>query len=137
MKVFIDTNIFISAILLPNSITARAYINAINLPYEPITSQYVVDELREKFNEKFPDHITALEEFLSYTLNTIRVVNNHKQGISPSNDTIIRDVKDQPILDSAIEADVDYILTGDKDFLELMLERPVCIKPADFLNLTE
>ena len=30
---------------------------------------------------------------------------------------LIRDAKDQPILNAAIVSDVDVILTGDKDFL--------------------
>ncbi|MDD4346454.1 MAG: hypothetical protein PHZ11_06090 [Desulfitobacteriaceae bacterium] len=35
---------------------------------------------------------------------------------------LIRDVKDQPILNAAIIAEVDIILTGDKDFLCLGME---------------
>ena len=31
---------------------------------------------------------------------------------------LIRDAKDQPILNAAIVSDVDVILTGDKDFLK-------------------
>lgn len=37
---------------------------------------------------------------------------------------LIRDAKDQPILNAAIMSDVDIILTGDKDFLCLDMERP-------------
>lgn len=46
----------------------------------------------------------------------------------------IRDVKDQPILNGAIIADVDIILTGDKDFLSLDLDRPKCMTAAEFLE---
>ena len=37
---------------------------------------------------------------------------------------LIRDAKDQPILNAAIVFDVDIVLTGDKDFLSLEIERP-------------
>ena len=37
---------------------------------------------------------------------------------------LIRDAKDQPILNAAIVSDVDIILTGDKDFLSLDMEHP-------------
>ena len=37
---------------------------------------------------------------------------------------LIRDAKDQPILNAAIVFDVDIILTGDKDFLSLEIEHP-------------
>ena len=46
---------------------------------------------------------------------------------------VIRDAKDQPILNAAIIADVDIILTGDKDFLCLDLEKPKCMAVNDFL----
>ncbi len=47
---------------------------------------------------------------------------------------LIRDAKDQPILNAAIVSDVDIILTGDKDFLGLDMERPKCMTVAQFLE---
>ena len=47
---------------------------------------------------------------------------------------LIRDAKDQPILNAAIVADVDVILTGDKDFLSLDMEHPKCLTVAEFLE---
>ena len=48
---------------------------------------------------------------------------------------LIRDAQNQPILNAAILADVDYILTGDKDFLSLDLERPKCITASEYLEM--
>lgn len=50
---------------------------------------------------------------------------------------LIRDAKDQPILNAAIIADVDIILTGDKDFLCLDIEYPKCIRVSEFRNMEE
>lgn len=47
---------------------------------------------------------------------------------------LIRDAKDQPILNAAIVADVDIILTGDKDFLSLKMERPRPMTVAEYLK---
>lgn len=47
---------------------------------------------------------------------------------------LIRDAKDQPIINAAIVSDVDVILTGDKDFLSLDMEHPKCITVAQFLE---
>jgi predicted nucleic acid-binding protein len=44
----------------------------------------------------------------------------------------IRDKKDYPILASAIIADVDVFITGDKDFGGLDLERPEIMSISDF-----
>lgn len=47
---------------------------------------------------------------------------------------LIRDAKDQPILNAAIVYDVDIILTGDKDFLSLEMEHPKCMTVTQFLK---
>ena len=47
---------------------------------------------------------------------------------------LIRDAKDQPILNAAIVSGVDMILTGDKDFLSLDMEHPKCMTVAQFLE---
>ena len=51
MKVMIDTNIFISAALFPEGRAAKALYKAMVEPYQPVTCDYVVDELRRKFRE--------------------------------------------------------------------------------------
>ena len=47
---------------------------------------------------------------------------------------LIRDAKDQPIINAAIVSDVDIILTGDRDFLSLDMEHPKCMTVAQFLE---
>ena len=74
MKVMIDTNIFISAALFPNGKAAMALKKALLPPYQPLTRDYVVDELHRKFREKFPDKMTELEAFLYTSLLVIHVV---------------------------------------------------------------
>jgi len=53
MKVMIDTNIFISAGLFPNGKAAQAFMKALMPPYEPVVSDYIVDELHRKFHKIF------------------------------------------------------------------------------------
>lgn len=47
----------------------------------------------------------------------------------------IRDIKDRPILRAAIASGVDYLLTGDKDFLEAGIDKPIIINSTDFMEL--
>lgn len=47
---------------------------------------------------------------------------------------LIRDPKDQPILNAAILADVDIIISGDKHFLSLDLERPKTMTAVLYLE---
>lgn len=133
MKVMIDTNIFISAILFPNGVAATAFIKSLLPPYEPVTSDYIIDELKRKFNEKFFSHLDELNYFLTIALKHISVVST--PAIINKREKGIRDIKDRPILRAAIISNVDYILTGDKDFLDSNLTKPICISASDFIKL--
>lgn len=129
MKILIDTNILISAILFPHSKPAKALIYAAE-NHEMVLCDQNLSELREvlgrKASKTLPDAEVLLAE-LSYEL--IPSVTHAEK--------LIRDSKDQPILNAAILYDIDIILTGDKDFLCLDMERPKCMTAAQFLDLEE
>ena len=93
MRVMIDTNIFISAVLFPKSKTSSALKKALTSPYQPVTCDYVIDELHRKFREKFPDRISDLNEFLDASLAVIDVVKTPK--IAVHDEKLIRDEKDR------------------------------------------
>ena len=42
----------------------------------------------------------------------------------------LRDPKDVPVLSDAIQYEVDVLVTGDKDFLEADIKRPIILSPA-------
>lgn len=46
----------------------------------------------------------------------------------------IRDVKDYMVLHTAIIADVDIFITGDKDFGDIEIERPEIMTPKESLE---
>ncbi len=131
MRVMLDTNIFISAILFPNGRTAAALNKALLPPYKPVTCDYVIDELRQKFREKFPDKLTELDAFLFSSLAVIEVVKT--PDVSTADELLVRDKKDRPILRAALNAGADLFLTGDKDFLESSVKDPRIIGVADFI----
>ena len=49
----------------------------------------------------------------------------------------VRDTKDEPVLASAILADVDILITGDKDFSTVQTDHPAVLTPAAFLKLSK
>ena len=75
---------------------------------------------------KRPDLLPALEAFLTgidYEL------------ASPGDPSVpISDPNDQPILDAAVAAAVDVIVTGDKLFLSLGLDQPRILTARSFLD---
>ena len=75
-----------------------------------------------------------LKVLLHFALSVITVIpvpsNPH------SDEDLIRDVDDRPILRAAIKANVDIIVTGDKDFLESGLTTPQIMTAAEFIKLS-
>lgn len=133
MKVFIDTNILISAALSSSGTPFQAYFKAVTYPNHGIVCEQNIDEMRRIFNRKFPSRIQSFERFLSLALLTLEVVPT--PDVEEVSEQQIRDVKDRPLLRAALAAGADVILTGDKDFLEADIERPVAMTPADFIAL--
>ena len=133
MKIMIDTNVLISAILFPNGKAAQALIKALTPPCKPYVCDYILDELQRKFKEKFPDNTIELEEFLFNALKTIKVVNTPKYSIEE--ESLIRDIKDRPILRATKKSKIEYLLTGDKDFLEANIDNPKVISVVELINM--
>lgn len=125
MRILIDTNVLFSALLQPSSRPARALVHAAE-HHRVVLCKRNVGELREILSRKAARYLPAAEELLdTMAYELIPEVEHTTQHI--------RDVKDQPILNAAIASDVDVILTGDKDFLSLAIDRPACMTVADFL----
>ena len=77
-------------------------------------------------NRKFPQHVPALDKLLASL--GYELIAAPRAGLSMS------DPKDSPILNAAILADVDIIVSGDGHFLDLDIKRPIVMKPAQYLR---
>ena len=126
MKILIDTNILISAILFPNSKPAKALLHTSG-HHEMVLCDRNISELREVLKRKVPRVLPDAEVLLAEL--SYELIPSVDDGSK-----LIRDAKDQPILNAAIVAGVDVILTGDKDFLCLEMDHPKCMTVADFLE---
>lgn len=128
MRVTLDTNLLISA-----GIFAGKHTTALTLriaeEHTLVLSSRIIDELWGVMDIKFPDKKSALERFLKQLSYEIAYTPSEiDTDIYPK----IRDKKDYPILASAIIADVDVFITGDKDFGGLDLERPEIMTISEF-----
>ena len=74
MKVLIDTNVLISAALNPRGVPYQAYVKAASYPNQGFISEQNVLEMKRIFQKKFPNHLGALEHFLSLAFLTIIVI---------------------------------------------------------------
>lgn len=127
MKILVDTNILISAVLFPRSKPAKALIYTAE-NHEMVLCDQNLTELRKVLSKKVPQALPDAEVLLtelSYDL----------IPAAPYAQKLIRDATDQPILNAAILYGIDIILTGDKDFLSLDMEHPKCMTVAQFLDI--
>ncbi len=126
MRVLADTNVLLSALWFRESRVARALLHVVSNHELVLCDQNIV-ELREIIKRKPPEVLADAEVFLAelpYEL----IPSVEEAG------KLIRDPKDQPILNAAIVAAVDVILTGDKDFLCLDMHHPRPMTVAQFLE---
>jgi len=94
-----------------------------------VLSSQIIDELRMVMDMKFPHKKAACEAFLNKLSFEMVLTPRY---VDPSIYPRIRDKSDYPILASAIIADVDVFITGDKDFLALDVERPEILTISQF-----
>ena len=95
--------------------------------YEIVLCDRNLAELRDILKCKAPKYLPDAEVLIAELPYELIPAVDHAEKL-------IRDAKDQPILNAAIVADVDVILTGDKDFLSLEMEHPRCLTVAQFLE---
>lgn len=122
-----------SAILFPGSMPDLAFRKALSSPYVAITSDYCLAELKDTFIKKFPKKEDALNAFLASLIFSIQIVQTKSYEFSVEKE--IRDEKDRPVLRAAIDSESEYLLTGDKDFLEANIINPKIISSVDFYSL--
>ena len=127
MRVMLDTNILVSAFVF-RSKQIYAVIDYIVLNHELLLPSYVINELKDVVNRKFPKLAGNVDEFLatlSFTL--VHTPRNMQSGLFR-----IRDISDAPILYTAIIKDADILITGDKDFSDICIKRPVIMTASGF-----
>lgn len=94
-----------------------------------VLSSYVLGELAFVVERKFPTKTRAIDAFLSGI--SFELVYTPKE--IPPGLFDIRDGKDYPVLYTAVMEDVDILITGDKDFSEVNIDRPIIMTPTEFL----
>jgi len=111
MRVLIDTNVLISAAYSKSGIPNQAYRKALEPPYHAFISEQSIEEFRSAVNRKFPEKSCIFESFFAVALYGLTVIPVPSKP--HSDEDLIRDAADRPILRAAIQADIDVIVTGD------------------------
>lgn len=130
MRVMLDTNIFISMIFFPSDQT-RKFAKKLTDNHQIIVCDYVIEELRLVTDRKFPAKRKYLDRFfLELPFELVYTPKLLDLDEFPE----MRDIKDSPILATAILEDIDIFVTGDKDFLVLDVDVPEIVTMTEFLT---
>ncbi|MCW7471549.1 putative toxin-antitoxin system toxin component, PIN family [Leptospira kanakyensis] len=133
-KVLLDTNIYISAILF-NGKPKLVLQDLIDEAFVGYISNEILDEIEEtlvKPKFKLPN------DFIQFAIEEIRNATTIIKN-KPLKDYLnLRDRDDFHILETAFSANVDFIITGDKDLLTLeKIKGLKIITPDEYLRIKE
>ena len=117
MRIMLDTNVLISALLFPG-VKMDAMMNYIFTHHQLVLSSYVVDELKRVVKRKFRGKEMATNKLL--------MMMSFEYVYTPS--------KVESGLYTAIIEDVDVLVTGDKDFSDIDVEKPEILSPSQFME---
>ncbi len=127
-KVVLDTNIIISALIFGGN-PEQIYKLVLNKQIFPITSPVLIAELTEILIKKFKFDLIKIKQLENSIKKYFKIVHPDKTL------NLLRDKDDNRVLEAASEGKCYYIITGDKDLLELSSFKNIEILTADqFLN---
>lgn len=130
MRIMLDTNVLISAFVFKSK-AMNEIIETILNKHRLVLSSFIIDELKRVVSRKFIGKSRALDEFL--TVLPYEFV--YTPEVMNKNIFKIRDKMDYPVLYTAIIENVDILITGDKDFSEVEIEKPEILTPSEFTKI--
>lgn len=129
MRIMLDTNVLLSSILFPNKRFSQM-LEYISQNHRLVLSSFVIEELSAVTKRKFPEKQKVIDRFLTdLSYEYVYTPHRMKGGLFE-----IRDPNDYPVLYTAIIENIDILITGDKDFISLIIKKPQILTPSDFIS---
>lgn len=131
MRVVIDTNIFVSGLMLPASVPGRILAAAIGSGFELVLCEAILGEISAALRyPKVRKRIALSEDELDRYVQALRFMADvvDPAGVSVQ---VPADRTDDVILATLIAAKADWLITGDAALLALADQYPI-VTPAEF-----
>jgi putative PIN family toxin of toxin-antitoxin system len=112
MKVVFDTNIYISALVIPASKAEKAILKILESDDILLISKEIIDEILTVLASKFSKDREFLSRTALFLADIARVVKPSRKI------NVLKDVADDKIIECAIAGKADFIVTGDKEMLK-------------------
>jgi putative PIN family toxin of toxin-antitoxin system len=136
IRAILDTNVLVSAILVPAGISARILLVAYAQLFQCFASEAIVAEvmralLRDRVQRKYridQGHISRLQDFLESDAVRVSITVNMRGVASHPEDDLI--------LATAVSSQADYLVTGDRQVLALGTFQGVqIVTPGEFATI--
>lgn len=128
MKALFDTNVLLAA-FLAEGVCAKLLTRARKRQFNLFTCPFILHEFERILAKKFSATKQEQETALTLITEAAQDIVNPSEAISG----VCRDKDDDNVLACAVEAAVEYLVTGDKDLLALKVFRGIrIITPRDF-----
>jgi putative PIN family toxin of toxin-antitoxin system len=114
VKIVFDTNIYISAFIIPNSKAETAIMKVVEGKDTLIISKAIINETLTVLSTKFYRDKEALSHLAVYMSEIAQIVEPYGAKL-----TVLKDEPDNRILECALSGKADAIVTGDKEMLKL------------------
>jgi putative PIN family toxin of toxin-antitoxin system len=116
VRAVFDTNVLLAA-FLAEGLCAKLLLRARRVDFDLYTCQFVLDELREVLTRKFKIGPKEIKE-------TLALITEASTSLTPAaedrpDQQTCRDPDDDHILPCARAASADYIVSGDRDLLDV------------------
>ncbi len=135
MRAVIDTNIIISAVLRPGSSPDQVVQAGVRRHFQAITSPPLLAELKKVLSRPRVTRrlITPPEEVDRF----IKDMESAVTMVDPAESlSVIADPPDNRVLEAVVAGEADYIISGDRDLLDLgKYEGIEIVTPAMFLAI--
>jgi len=132
VKAVFDTNIYISAFVIPGGNAEKAYLHAIDGDFQLCTSVAILTELARKLDEKFGWQKQKIMQLIR-SISNLATVFKTTPWLN-----VVSDDPDNRILECALKAAADFLVTGDKHLLELKrYENCEIIKLSEFITILD
>jgi predicted nucleic acid-binding protein len=102
--------------------------------FQLVLTPYVIEEARRNLKRIAPATLSSLDEFLA--LSDYEAIANPTPEILTAHHQLVRDPKDVPVALAAMKAQVDCLISSDKDLTEseILKQKIPVLLPAVFLR---
>lgn len=136
MRVVLDTNVWVSGLLLPHSNAGRILKSWRAAKFEVVLSPYILEEIGKvlaypKIKKRLQWDEAKIRQYLDLLVFFTEMVNDAEISVH-----VEADPKDSPILSTLVASTADYLVSGDNDLLNIKGDYPI-LSIVEFLQKLE